>query len=294
MFDRTIESDPRPAAPRSRANYRMRGRPSPRIRRARGRGVHLLPRPLRAGARRRGHLPLRLVPGPGRGPLRRTSLHHPAGRERLDPRGTRQGVPGQGTEGQAVQGADAHPQGSGRHPRARRRAAPGPRTAHQVRRPPPTRPARTRHGHLPGLRARTPTAARAGRHHPARPARRRAQEHRRTPLRVRAGAGRPTGRRRRTAPRGRGTRSAHRRAGEGPVPRRTDRVHGLRRAHRPRQRRGRVGALPPGIDPGQGRRGFRMHANGPAGRRVLRILGPGGDRTSIRGPAEHDPAALEL
>ena len=40
--------------------------------------------------------------------------------------------------------------------------------------------------------------------------------------------------------------------------------------------------------------GFRMHANGPAGRRVLRILGPGSDRSSLRGPAEHDPAALEL
>ena len=40
--------------------------------------------------------------------------------------------------------------------------------------------------------------------------------------------------------------------------------------------------------------GFRMHANGPAGRRVLRLLGPGNDRSSLRGPAEHDPAALEL
>ena len=40
--------------------------------------------------------------------------------------------------------------------------------------------------------------------------------------------------------------------------------------------------------------GFRMHANGPAGRRVLRILGPGSDRSSLRGPAEHDPAAIEL
>ena len=40
--------------------------------------------------------------------------------------------------------------------------------------------------------------------------------------------------------------------------------------------------------------GFRMHANGAAGRRVLRILGPGGGRTSIRGPAERDPAAIEL
>ena len=40
--------------------------------------------------------------------------------------------------------------------------------------------------------------------------------------------------------------------------------------------------------------GFRMHANGPAGRRVLRLLGPGNDRSSLRGPAEQDPAALEL
>ena len=40
--------------------------------------------------------------------------------------------------------------------------------------------------------------------------------------------------------------------------------------------------------------GFRMHANGAAGRRVLRILGPDDGGTSIRGPAERDPAALEL
>ncbi len=40
--------------------------------------------------------------------------------------------------------------------------------------------------------------------------------------------------------------------------------------------------------------GFRMHANGPAARRVLRILGSGDGRTSLRGPAERDPAALEL
>ena len=40
--------------------------------------------------------------------------------------------------------------------------------------------------------------------------------------------------------------------------------------------------------------GFRMHANGAAGRRVLRLLGPGNDRSSLRGPADRDPAALEL
>ena len=40
--------------------------------------------------------------------------------------------------------------------------------------------------------------------------------------------------------------------------------------------------------------GFRMHANGPAGARVLRALGYSGEHGSIRGPAERDPAAIEL
>ena len=42
--------------------------------------------------------------------------------------------------------------------------------------------------------------------------------------------------------------------------------------------------------------GFRMHANGPTAARLLRSLGvgDGGDRSSLRGPAERDPAALEL
>ena len=42
--------------------------------------------------------------------------------------------------------------------------------------------------------------------------------------------------------------------------------------------------------------GFRMHANGPAAARLLRSLGvgDGGDRSSLRGPAERDPAAIEL
>ncbi len=40
--------------------------------------------------------------------------------------------------------------------------------------------------------------------------------------------------------------------------------------------------------------GFRMHANGPAGRKVLRALGYSEDHGSIRGPAERDPAAIEL
>ena len=42
--------------------------------------------------------------------------------------------------------------------------------------------------------------------------------------------------------------------------------------------------------------GFRMHANGSAAARLLRSLGvgDGGDRSSLRGPAKRDPAALEL
>ena len=42
--------------------------------------------------------------------------------------------------------------------------------------------------------------------------------------------------------------------------------------------------------------GFRMHANGPAAARLLRSLGVGDgeDRSSLRGPTERDPAAIEL
>ena len=40
--------------------------------------------------------------------------------------------------------------------------------------------------------------------------------------------------------------------------------------------------------------GFRMHANGPAGKKVLRALGYCEGHGSIRGPAERDPAAIEL
>ena len=39
---------------------------------------------------------------------------------------------------------------------------------------------------------------------------------------------------------------------------------------------------------------FRMHANGPAGARVLRALGCEDHGSSLRGPAERDPAAIEL
>ena len=40
--------------------------------------------------------------------------------------------------------------------------------------------------------------------------------------------------------------------------------------------------------------GFRLHASGAAGARVLRAIGYSGEHGSIRGPAERDPAAIEL
>ncbi|MDE2921401.1 MAG: hypothetical protein OXR83_00820, partial [Acidobacteriota bacterium] len=42
--------------------------------------------------------------------------------------------------------------------------------------------------------------------------------------------------------------------------------------------------------------GFAMHANGPAAASLLKRLGLGGgdDRSSLRGPAERDPATIEL
>ena len=39
---------------------------------------------------------------------------------------------------------------------------------------------------------------------------------------------------------------------------------------------------------------FVVHATGTSQARVLRALGPGDDKTSIRSPAQRDPAAFEL
>ncbi len=40
--------------------------------------------------------------------------------------------------------------------------------------------------------------------------------------------------------------------------------------------------------------GFALHANGPAAAHLLRTLGLGGDGSWLRGPADRDPAAVEL
>ena len=42
------------------------------------------------------------------------------------------------------------------------------------------------------------------------------------------------------------------------------------------------------------RAGFVVHATGPSQARVLRALDTGQDHSSIRGPAQRDPAAFEL
>ena len=61
MFDRTIGSDPRPAAPQSRATYRMRDGHRREYAASRDRGSISFRERCRACARRRGHLRRRLV-----------------------------------------------------------------------------------------------------------------------------------------------------------------------------------------------------------------------------------------
>ena len=296
MFDRTIGLDPRPAAPQSRTYLPHAGRPSPRIRREPGPRVHLLQRTVPWGARRHRHLRRRLRPRSRRGPLRRPSLHHAAGRERLDTRRARPRNPSHRTQRQPVQGADPHAQRRGRGPEAGRRAGNRSRPGDRVRSY-PARRSRTRHRHLSGLPPGAPTPDRAGGHRPPCAARRRVQERRSTQERVRACERRPPGCRRRAAPRGRGARLAGRCPRPRALPGRADRVHRLRGTKRTRQHRGRVRQLPGSLHTCQGGRRVPDARQRP-GRRApaLRSLGvgDGGDRSSLRGPSERDPAALEL
>ena len=279
----------------------------------------------------------RTSPGPPEVPrpklsinLRRPSLHHAAGREREgsgkgSPRSPRPRDQRPFTAGKAVRILDymvtpdqpwllsrwAHAQGSGRHPRPCRRAGPGPLpTAALHMGGPPL--ASSEHAQLAHDTAIYRACGRErqrllepGRRHTARTARRRAS--RALSLAARGSESARARDRRRAAdaerplPRCPGAGAPHRRAGTRALPRCADRVHRRRWAERPSECRGRIGALPSWIRPGQLCRrgttaaaGFRMHANEPAGARVLRALGYGDDHGSIRGPAERNPAALEL
>ena len=296
MLDRTIASDPaarRAAKPRYLPHA---GRPSPRTRREPGPRVHLLQRTVPWGARRHRHLRRRIVPRSRRGSLRRPSLHHEAGVNAWIREGLAQETRATGPNGNPFKVLTLTRKGVAE---ARKRAAergidPGQEIGFAR-----TRPAEAAHDTAiyRACPPRTPTLARAGRGHPARAARRRAQERCRAPERVRACKRRSPGRGRRAAP-GPPERSAS------PSTRRDACSTRMRRSSTPTPR-GAPDASTSEVASGNYRErsvrakaaaGFRMHANGPAAARLLRSLGvgDGADRSSLRGPADRDPAALEL
>ena len=214
MFDRTIGLDPRPAAPQSRATYRMRDGHRREYDASRDRGSTSFRERCRGALADVGIYGAVSVPRSRRGSLRRASLHHAAGRQRMDTRGARPRKPtATGPQRQSVQGPDSHAERRGRGPEAGRRAGNRSRPGDPVR-PYPARRSRARHRHLSGLRPGE---------------RRRLLEQGATIRRVRLdgelkstvartdpsprGCERwPTDRRRRAAPRSPGTRPAHRRA----------------------------------------------------------------------------------
>ena len=116
MFDRTIEPDPRPTAPHSRATYRMRDGHRREYAASRDRGS--------ISFRERCRGALADIGIYGAVSVRDLAEAHFGGHpyttrravNGVDPGRARQGVHGQGTKGKAVQGTDAHAQGSGRHP----------------------------------------------------------------------------------------------------------------------------------------------------------------------------------
>ena len=234
---------------------------------------HLLPRTLRRGADRHRRPRRGLLPRPRRGPLRRALLYHPAGRQRLDRRRTRRRDHGHRPEGQTLQGPDPHPPGRGQGPGPRLRAGDGP-PAGDRHLPNPVRPGRPRHRRLPRLRQGRGAAPPAGRHGAARPARRRTQ--------------------------------GHRIAGELGLP-----VDDEGRVLHPdaqieyEDAEGRTGRVNIEVASGnysqetikaKAAAGFAMHASGPAAAGMLRKLGlgQGDDGSWIGGPADRDPASVEL
>ena len=295
MFDRTIEIGPasrRATKPRYLSHA---GRPSPGIRREQGPRVHLLPRTVPWGARGHRHLRRRLRPGRGQGSLRRASLYHTAGRQRLDPRRTRQGNHRHRTEGQSVQDPDSHAERRGRGSKAGRRT-----------------------GLDPGQEIRAARLRRSEVAHDTAIYRACRQEHQRlleqgaAVLRVRLDTELKS-----TVAR----RSESARAKEGRRAADAERHRVARELGLPVDARGRVlypdaqieytdadgrtGRVNIEVASGNYRApsirakanaGFVLHANGPAAARMLRSLGVGGgnDRSSLRGPTDRDPAAIEL
>ena len=296
MFDRTIGSDPRPAAPQSRAIYRMRDGHRREYDASRDRGS--------TSFRERCRGALADIGIYGAVSYRDLAEAHFGGHPYTTRRAvnawTREGLAkestAKGPKGRPFKVLTLTRKGSGRHPRPGRRARPGPRTAHKVRRsPPPTRPARARHGHLPGLRPR---------------ARQRLLERGAAIRRVRLdGELKSAVARRSESARARDGRRAadaerHRVAGELGLP-----IDAQGRVLYPDAQieytdaEGRSGRVNIEVASGHYRQGsvrakaaagFRMHANGPAGARVLRALGCEDHGSSLRGPAERDPAAIEL
>ena len=134
-------------------------------------------------------------------------------------------------------------------------------------------------------------------HRPPCASRRRVQERRSTQERVRACERRPAGRGRRAAPHRPGARPPCRRGGTRALPRMrrssTPTPRGAPDASTSRSHRATTGLAPyvPRWPPGSG---CTPTDRPPRACSAHSGVGDGGDRSSLRGPAERDPAALEL
>ena len=253
MFDRTIESDPRPAAPQSRAIYRMRDGHRREYDASRDRGS--------TSFRERCRGALADIGIYGAVSVRDLAEAHFGGH----PYTTRRAVNAWIREGLAQETRATGPNGNpfkvltltrkgvaeARKLAAERGIDPGQEIGFAR-----TRPAEAAHDTAiyRACGRERQRLTRAGGHRPPCASRRRVQERRSTQERVRAGERRPAGRGRRAAPRGRGARLADRCPRTRALPGCADRVHRLRGTKRTRQHRGRIGQLPGSLHTCQGPR----------------------------------------